>query len=269
MTKKQNTQTKVLNKNNKKEAADSKSKQMKTGLKKLYKELDNYFAINVYYETTNKQHPNPFARLLLKRVTEISKNTSKPTILELGLNPGILSIEVALKNAKACGIDKSPMKVVIAENLKHIEYDKFELIQKIDDYKLPIENLLTCKFHVNNLNDLHFDDNYFDIIFSNQAIDTTNIEEILNEAIRCLKPKGELIISFNLKEKLFLDNDSSKILNTSTIQNWVNNKNLEIISNTEITQETTKNPIIKFLNSFNISIFKGKAEAIIYHLKKK
>lgn len=269
MIKKQNTKIKTVNKKQKAGSAVTGSKQLKTNLKQLYKELENYFAVNVYYETVQKEHPNRLIRLLLSRVVDVSKAVGKPSVLELGLNPGILSIEVALKNAKAFGVDTSPMKVVIAENLKHIEYDKFELIQKVDNYKLPIENLLTCKFQVNNFNDLSFKDGQFDIIFSNDSLENTGIQEVLDEAVRCLKTNGELIISLDFTEKQYMDSNNSELLTFNSIETWAAGKNMQLLSSIEVRKKIANTAFLNVLKFFRLlSLFEGKVTQMVYHLKK-
>ena len=182
----------------KKQLKEDNTLALKKELKLLYRNIEKYFAINTYYEIVKKKNPDKLVSLLLSRIKTGHK------VLEFGLNPGILTVEAALKNADAIGIDASPMKVVIAESLKHIEYEKFEFIQKLDKMKLPFEKILSCKFRVMPLNYLEFKDESFDIIFSNAGIEQGDLSSYFDEIHRCLDYKGELIIKIDLKRDLTL-----------------------------------------------------------------
>lgn len=202
--------------------------QFKNDLQELYKHFEKYFAINSYYELIGKKNPDKLACILLSKVKEGYE------VLEFGLNPGILTLEAAIKKAHATGIDASPMNVVIAESLKHIEHDKFSLIQNIDNWQIPVDRLLSCKFNVMNLSGLEFSDSHFDIIFSNGALENCEISSFLKEMTRCLKPNGEIILYFKISASLTLQIKKKygefflKQLNYKTLQSWTNENNMNI-----------------------------------------
>jgi 2-polyprenyl-3-methyl-5-hydroxy-6-metoxy-1,4-benzoquinol methylase len=242
---------------------------LKDELKKLYNNLENYFAINTYYEIVRKENPNKFARLLLSRVRQHSK------ILEYGINPGILSIEAAIKKAEVYGIDESPMKVVIAENLKHIEYEKFELIQKLDDINIPIDNILATKFKVMNFNNLEFDSATFDLIFSNNAILTGDLHSYLKEIDRCLDKNGEIILNLTFHKDLTFVSDKTEQgkyidrADVDIISQWALKHNYEILFKETIFKGSTKiiSGIVPLLKH---KFFRKKIESeVLFHLKKK
>ena len=160
------------------------------------------------------------------------------------------------------------MKVVIAENLKHIEHDKLVLIEKLDKMYLPLENILSCKFQVVNYEKLKLPDNKFDIIFSNGGLENTELSCILNEALRCLKPEGSFIIYFDFTKNLTIDEKKSIKAKSGNIHKWIQANQLTIIEE-EIQYNGCTNKIftkIKFLKGSPLLSF--CETGMFVHLKK-
>lgn len=241
---------------------------LKKDLQVIYRNLEKYYSMSIYYEAVGRENPNKLSTLLLSKIEYHSD------VLEVGLNPGILTLEAALKFARSIGVDSSPMKVVIAENLKHIEHDKFNLLISLDNMKVNPENLLNSRFKVMNPASLEFPDKSFDFIVSDRALQDTEISVILDEMYRCLKPKAELLLNLdlnnNLTYELKRDDDETYILklNSQTIKNWAQNKNMEILS-FEITYKHPIQMIIKLIPPLKNLKFLSKFENnLIINLKK-
>lgn len=216
-------------KNNTNNKLNTKAIELKNSLKSLYSSIERYYVNNFYYELLHKENPNSFTQLVLSRISPGMK------VLELGLSPGTLTMEAALKRAEAIGIDAKPMKVVIAENLKHIEYDKFSLINKLDNINVDPEELLKAKFSVMQFNDLEFASDYFDLIFSNAGIEEGDIKLFLEEANKTLQSGGSLILKINKKNNLCYDFNEAKgkakisKVNDGLIIKWAKNNKLKLI----------------------------------------
>lgn len=229
MTKKEKVQSEITNKKAADVTEKAKVAKFKEDLHELYSNLEKYFAIDFYYQSVGKQNPNRLARTLLSKLQQGHK------VLEVGLNPGVLTIEAALTGATAIGIDVAPMKVVIAENLKHIEYDKISLIQKLDDLNLSHENILSSKFNVMSYEHLDFADDFFHVIYSNEGLEDCNLTHILDEMKRCLVSKGLLLLHIDLDNNLLFDiGDESGELNVTKAKylhlcNWAEANSFDVL----------------------------------------
>ena len=130
-----------------------------------------------------------------------------------------------------------------------------------------VAELLTATL---NFNDLNFKDGQFDVIFSSSSLEPTGVQEALDEAVRCLRPDGELIISFDLTQNQFMDSNSLEPLTLNSIENWSVSKNMELLSTIEIKKNIENKAILKLLTFLKLlPMFEGKVNRVIYHLKKK
>jgi ubiquinone/menaquinone biosynthesis C-methylase UbiE len=117
-------------------------------------------------------------------------------VLEIGFGTGTLIKKIAalLDNGLVEGVDFSKPMVAIAQkkNRKHINNGK-------------------VKIHMGDFDEVLFDDNYFDKIFSVNSIYFWKKPDItISKICRILKPGGKLIIGFHEKsemEKMPLDRD--------------------------------------------------------------
>ena len=139
-------------------------------------------------------------------VYEILSIRENDHILEIGFGTGTLINKIAatLDNGLVEGIDFSKSMVAIAQkkNRKHINNGK-------------------VKIHMGDFDDVPFDDNYFDKIFSvNTIYFWKNPDTTISKICRILKPGGKLIIGFNEKsemEKMPLNKDVFQYYSTQDL----------------------------------------------------
>ncbi|MUP39702.1 class I SAM-dependent methyltransferase [Labilibaculum euxinus] len=137
---------------------------------------------------------------------EILSITPNDNILEIGCGTGILLKEIAdeLKDGFIIGCDFSLPMVSIAKknNEKHINNNKVVIT-------------------IGNFEELAFDENYFDKIFSvNTIYFWKNPEATISKILKLLKPNGYLVLGFHDKyemEKMNLDMDIFQLYSSQDI----------------------------------------------------
>lgn len=244
---------------------NSQVKQLKADLIELYETLDNYYANNYYYELLAKPNPNHLSNIVLKKVSEGMKT------VEIGLNPGVLTIECSLKKADAMGVDTSPMRVVIAENLKHIEHERFHLINKFDVLELEYENIPNTKYKVITPSTIDLPDNSIDLAFSDGAFKDIELNEIITETARILKPGAEFYIRINKKDNNKLKIDDKTIKSKVPVQvfsDWGTTIGLEKVYYNCVYNNFVEKIILKFPFLRNSSLLSMFEKAYIAGFKK-
>ena len=143
--------------------------------------------------------------------------------LEIGFGTGTLIKEIAdhLDNGLIEGVDFSKPMVAIAQkkNRKHINNGK-------------------VKIHLGDFDEVPFDDNCFDLIFSvNTIYFWKNPKTTISKIYRILKPGGKLVIGFHDKnemEKMPLNRDVFQYYSTHDVTELLSIhgslKNIDIIS---------------------------------------
>lgn len=258
----------MMKKSDQKNSNKKKLASLKSDLLHLYDNLERYFVIDHYYVEVDKENPNRMAQMLL------SKLQPGHEVLEIGLNPGILSLEASLKGVKAYGIDSAPMHVVIAENLKHIEYDKIKLLQKFDDWQLPVDNLLASRFIVANYDRLDFEDNQLHMIFSNGGIEECEMTQLLKEMLRCLVLQGQILLKIDYKKKLLyeLETKSGETnvlkLKPKHMDSWIEKNNVELLLKETEYSGLGKFIVEKFPFMKESSTLSPWGTTILYNLRK-
>ena len=122
-----------------------------------------YKRYNVYYE-------------YLKDVAEFNYHKEEK-VLEVGTGVGTDIVSYAKNGSKVSGVDLTENAIEITK--KHLEI-----------FKLPYEKLLVA-----DAENLPFEDNYFDLVYSFGVLHhTPNTEKGVQEVLRVLKPGGKFII---------------------------------------------------------------------------
>jgi ubiquinone/menaquinone biosynthesis C-methylase UbiE len=103
--------------------------------------------------------------------------TGYKKVLDAGCGIGQWSIALAAQNEFVTGVDFSPTRLFMADNLGK---------------SMGVQNL---QFQWGDMHNLPFDDNYFDAIFCNIALMYGNIPNILEQFSRVLKKDGELYVN--------------------------------------------------------------------------
>lgn len=120
-----------------------------------------------------EKHPTVYAERFVKFLKEKDFNG---TIIDLGCGNG-RDINVFTKNGfNALGIDNSEKEI-----------------------KLAGSNFPNCKFEVQDIENLKFEDKSVNAFFMINVIHYVNKEKALKEVYRCLKPGGYIFIHFNLE----------------------------------------------------------------------
>lgn len=105
-------------------------------------------------------------------------------VLDVGTGIGTLPYLLSLKGANPVGIDISEVGINKAK-----------------------ECLPGLMFHQMNADSLQFQDNLFDVVTSNQLLEhVENPEIVIKEMLRVLKPKGILLITVPINNRLDVDN---------------------------------------------------------------
>jgi ubiquinone/menaquinone biosynthesis C-methylase UbiE len=122
-----------------------------------------YKRYNVYYE-------------YLKDIAEFNYHKEEK-VLEVGTGVGTDIVSYAKNGSKVSGVDLTEKAIEITK--KHLE-----------TFKLPYEKLLVA-----DAENLPFEDNYFDLVYSFGVLHhTPNTEQGVQEVLRVLKPGGKFII---------------------------------------------------------------------------
>jgi uncharacterized protein (TIRG00374 family) len=123
-----------------------------------------------------KKYPELYKSLADIVKKNIPKNISKPVIVDLGVGPGLLSIEIIKKisNSKVIGIDPSQEMLYLAK--KNVKNDSFQTFLGASE-KIPLEN------------------NTADILVSRFSLTYwDNPKDSFEEIKRILKPGGKLVL---------------------------------------------------------------------------
>jgi len=123
----------------------------------------------------------PFGQVLLDN---IDYNSKSEKILDIGFGNGFPLLELSQRyggSTQVYGVESEDSNINLLKN-------------KITSNK--ISNVNVTKGNAENL---PFDDNYFDLIVSNNGINNVdNIEKAINECSRVCKPNGNFVFTFNL-----------------------------------------------------------------------
>lgn len=114
--------------------------------------------------------PCPLAKEVVKELDDINISTAE--ILEIGIGNGRDSIFMAKKGHNVIGIDISPEPVSIAKEKAK---------------KGKVENV---KFETGDAENLKYEPDTFDVVYSVAAIHSTPLQSVLKEIYRVLKPGG-------------------------------------------------------------------------------
>lgn len=190
---------------------------------------------STYFSKQARQPTGIFGRFYMSRAFETGNaelNTLMNKTLSIGINDhaleigfgtGILLKEIAdhLDNGLIEGVDFSKPMVAIAQkkNSKHINNGK-------------------VKIHLGDFDEVPFDDNCFDLIFSvNTIYFWKNPKTTISKIYRILKPGGKLVIGFHDKnemEKMPLNRDVFQYYSTHDVTELLSIhgslKNIDIIS---------------------------------------
>lgn len=126
----------------------------------------------------------PFGIILLDTI-KYKKNIN---ILDIGSGCGFPMLEVAMRFGNTCnvyGIDNRESGV-----------------NKIKE-KISVLKLSSAEIICGNAEELPFEDEYFGLIISNNGLNNiADIEKVLSECYRTLKPRGQFTFTFNLPDTM-------------------------------------------------------------------
>jgi ubiquinone/menaquinone biosynthesis C-methylase UbiE len=124
----------------------------------------------------HKRERHRFFELIVKHLGEVESKS--PRILEIGCGTAIDSLVVTERvNCRACGVDLSSEALRVARKIS-------------GPFRLRID-LVNADIH-----HLPFADEWFDMVFSQGVLEHfENVDPILEEQLRVLKPEGRLVIS--------------------------------------------------------------------------
>lgn len=129
--------------------------------------------------------PSPLAKRLVK---EDEENSTKGDILEIGCGNGRDSIYFGKQGHNIIGIDISPDAVRIAKKNNKLNNVKFE---------------------TGNAENLQFEENQFDAVYSLSVLHSTNLNKSVKELSRILKEEGLALLYLYIKT-VYVDPDDEK-----------------------------------------------------------
>jgi ubiquinone/menaquinone biosynthesis C-methylase UbiE len=136
---------------------------------------------------------------LEKAIEAALKRNSPVRVLEIGCGEGRVLMELRKKfpDIELHGINKKPWRAM---------KDEKSLMRTGTFYKIfsreSVKKIQLPKIHFYNAEKLHFEENYFDIVYSQVAIHYIKRKDILFEEIwRVLKPEGEALLHIDSSAK--------------------------------------------------------------------
>jgi len=172
----------------------------------------------------------------IPKVAEFDKHKDRK-VLEIGIGVGTDSLQYAKNGSKVYGID-------LTENAVRLTRKHFKL------------NGLKGTFNVGDAENLDFDDNFFDLIFSFGVLHhTPNPDVALKEIFRVLKPGGKIIAMFYSRgwkhyiKRMFWHGIVKGDLFRMSVQECVN-KNTEVYGNSPLTYMISRKGIKNIFRHF-------------------
>jgi ubiquinone/menaquinone biosynthesis C-methylase UbiE len=195
----------------------------------------NYDFDNINLVQINDQLPfwsAPFALKLLNIVDY------KPEILvlDVGCGTGFLSIELAQRLDKKSTI----FALDISENS----------LQRLKD-KIKIIDINNIKPILGDIQNLNFENNYFDLLVSNNGINNAeNIKKAISECSRVLKPSGQFIVTQNLPDTMYEFYDIYR----DVLSDFNLDDEFQLLENHIFNKRKPVEALIKYLHNNNLII---------------
>lgn len=195
-------------------------------------EMDNQTQTKIFYLPLWSA---PFGQVLLEN---IDYNSKFKRILDIGFGNGFPLFELSQRYGASTQIYGIDIDDSVVSQLK----------SKITSNK--ISNISVVKGNAENL---PFEDNYFDLIVSNNGINNVDsIEKAIDECSRVCKPGGNFIFTFNLKDTY---SDFYRIFNQKLKDNNLTEE-IEKIENYINKRRPKLDRIKMYLSKFNFKISK-------------
>ncbi len=156
----------------------------------------------------NSLVPSKLAKTIIR---EDKENTSKSNILEIGCGNGRDSLYFGKQGYSVIGIDISPDAIRIAEKNNKLNNVVFE---------------------VGDAEELDFDDEYFDVVYSLSVLHSTNLEKSIKEVSRVLVSNG-LALFYLYNKTTYTDKDGNNKIevnfNIGDFEKTLGKNNLRIL----------------------------------------
>ncbi|MEW5820089.1 MAG: class I SAM-dependent methyltransferase [Cyanobacteriota bacterium] len=211
---------------------------LKNDLRDFYNNFPKYTTIGSFYQITKLSSDSKYIKYIMKYIEPDMK------VLDLGMGSGIITMEIARIAREVIGVDIASRIVDFAAALKNIEIKRYKLIEDFKRKNYNTSNIENVSYQVDDAENLSFKDNTFDLIISQDVIEHLPAPiRAINHMLRCLKPRGRLILVLHtpiIDTNLNIDSwkkDISKMknkdavskMNYNVLQTWFKRNKIKII----------------------------------------